>query len=271
MAGFFIAVAPTATIVVSTNGLVPELTLRKSRAIVEKFHPASLQLSISLDGVGETHDKVRGIHGAYGKVIRTLDGLRTEPRIPFGLSFTITPWNYDQLVNVYELSRKYDAGFSARFAQSSRLAYENVGSEFAWNSDMIKAVEGALASINSDRMQTQSLETKILEPYGYFLTNNVRYHRTQERMFRCGAGSDSFHLDPYGNLYPCTMLERVIGNIRDEEFDELCSSSRAAEIRRYIGTKKCHCWTECEVVPSLEGEIRVMKWNVESKVLGRRQ
>lgn len=269
LVGFFIQKYPKASISVATNGLVPNLIRLKTKEIIDRFTPASFGLSISLDGIGEVHNMVRGINDAYDNVIKTVETLQKEVTVDINLSFTITPQNYNDLPKVYELSKKYKIGFIARFAQNSRAYYGNKDIIFEWTNDKLKEVEFILNEINNDRIKDQSFMAKILEPYTYFLSNCIKYEKIHKRMFQCYSGIHSFYLDPYGNVYPCVMLDKKIGNIKDESFDDLWCSLQAKEIREYIKSNQCHCWTECETIPSLARDLGVIKWNIQNKILKR--
>lgn len=61
-------------------------------------------LFVSIDGIGEVHDRIRGIPGSFD---RAVEGIKEAVRyLPVSLSFTITRENYDQVLDVLELSRK---------------------------------------------------------------------------------------------------------------------------------------------------------------------
>ncbi|AHC50796.1 cofactor biosynthesis protein [Sulfolobus acidocaldarius SUSAZ] len=61
-------------------------------------------LFVSIDGIGEAHDKIRGIPGSFD---RAVEGIKEAVKyLPVSLSFTITRENYDQVLDVLELSRK---------------------------------------------------------------------------------------------------------------------------------------------------------------------
>lgn len=53
-------------------------------------------LAISLDGVPESHDTIRGSRRAFAEMAAKLAGLRTSG-IPFGFIFTLTQYNLDEL------------------------------------------------------------------------------------------------------------------------------------------------------------------------------
>jgi len=50
-----------------------------------------------------------------------------------------------------------------------------------------------------------------------------------------------------GDVYPCEILEKPIGNLRDFDYSlpELWSSPKAAELRDWIWKTRCHCTHEC--------------------------
>ena len=83
--------------VVSTNG-----TLITS-AVAEDLKDVGLSyVGVSLDGVGETNDRFRGVAGAYNLALR---GIRNCQRagIKVGLRFTINRRNYEDIPKIFQL------------------------------------------------------------------------------------------------------------------------------------------------------------------------
>jgi radical SAM protein with 4Fe4S-binding SPASM domain len=58
-------------------------------------------------------------------------------------------------------------------------------------------------------------------------------------------------IDPYGDVYPCLMLDRKLGNAKRDGFDAVWDGPEAVAVRRFVAEKKCDCWTPCEACPSL--------------------
>ncbi|TRM77291.1 PTO1314 family radical SAM protein [Sulfolobus sp. A20-N-F6] len=80
-----------------TNGW---LLREKAKSISEHLD----YLFVSIDGIAEAHDKIRGIPGSFDKAI---EGIREAIKyIPVSISFTITNDNYDQVLGVVELAKK---------------------------------------------------------------------------------------------------------------------------------------------------------------------
>jgi len=69
----------------------------------------------------------------------------------------------------------------------------------------------------------------------------------RNRRLGCSAGSDSFFLDPYGNVYPCIFLDERMGNVREKPLGEIWASGEASTARRKVRNGECPgCWVECE-------------------------
>ncbi|HEX9994946.1 MAG TPA: radical SAM protein [Acidimicrobiales bacterium] len=60
-------------------------------------------VAVSVDGIGPTHDRMRGRRGAFAEVVERTAVLR-EAGIPFGLIVTLTEENWDQLEDVADLA-----------------------------------------------------------------------------------------------------------------------------------------------------------------------
>jgi len=77
--------------------------------------------------------------------------------------------------------------------------------------------------------------------------------------YRCLAGRVFHVITETGDLYPCEMLDRRIGNLRDVNMDfmKLVRSAQAKEIARFIDKRECLCTYECAMGPSLAADPRM--------------
>ena len=264
--GLFIQRNPDALISIATNGLSPGLIVRRTKEIMERYRPRLLGLSISLDGLDSQHDRMRGVKGAYERVLQTVKTVQGEMDINLGFDFTITPWNYQELWSAYELSKALGVKFIAVFGHHSDFYYANTHVAFEWNDSLHEAVHW-VREVARDRGATETLADKLTNPYACFMSKAAEYESTRKPMFRCYSGTHSLFLDPYGEVYPCIIRDEKLGNVRTEPFDELWLSSKAAQIRSKIEEQRCQCWVGCETVPSLLRSITVPRWNLVNKVL----
>jgi MoaA/NifB/PqqE/SkfB family radical SAM enzyme len=105
LAAVMVAALPALTTLgLATNGLEPSRTLERVRDMAAAATDRHLIFAhVSLDGVGEAHDLVRGRPGAFAAVLETLERLGearaalTGPRLALGLNCVIQPGNVSGL------------------------------------------------------------------------------------------------------------------------------------------------------------------------------
>ena len=95
----------------STNGV---LTKRIVRFL--KNNPGlNLKLNISIDGLKDTHDKIRGVPGAFDKTIQTVRIIKHYfPRQRIELKMTIMRDNFSEISDVYRLSQRLGCAFTCK-------------------------------------------------------------------------------------------------------------------------------------------------------------
>jgi MoaA/NifB/PqqE/SkfB family radical SAM enzyme len=94
---------------IPTNGWSAERIGAPVRKILEKMPGARLNVRISLDGIGELHDRLRARPGSYKAAVETLEALRgisqEEPRLTTGVCQTITAHNQEAALSTYRTIR----------------------------------------------------------------------------------------------------------------------------------------------------------------------
>ncbi len=77
-------------------------------------------LFVSLDGIGETHDRLRGIPRSFDRATHGIRLARSE--VPTVISHTVTRENLDQAEKVVELAEQLDVGLTVQIAYDYRAA-----------------------------------------------------------------------------------------------------------------------------------------------------
>ena len=214
--------------VINTNGLMPEAIERTIKGLELDA------VSISLDGTEKTHDKIRGIRGAFKKAIKSIEILK-ENRIDVTASFTITTENYNEILKTFKLAQNLGCRFSMRPALNS-FYYKNLEKRFSFTADMIDEIERQIGKM-----------LKYYTRFGkgrFFMENIPNYLRNPRKIIPCVAGRKQFFLDPYGNVYPCAFVGQKLGNVKENKIDKILSKN--------FDKKSCHCWTECEMLASID-------------------
>ena len=74
----------------------------------------------------------------------------------------------------------------------------------------------------------------------------------------CKALSASVFIDPSGDVYPCVIFNKKLGNIRKVEYDlgRIWRSDATKTVREDIVKMDCpHCWLACEAYQSILGRF----------------
>ncbi len=218
-----------------------------------------LMITISIDGPRALHEEMRGLPGSWERGLETYRRLRGIKRSNFQavIGMTLLAKNAGK---VDETVRAIQA-VVPDFRRSD--LHLNIGHE----SPHYFANEGyPIAGHQAEILRAVAAHTRqaggLLHPVG-FLENRYqgligRYYETHRSPLPCTALSSSCFVDAYWNLFPCTIWNEQIGNLREAGFDldTLWRSTRARKLREDVVTENCaHCWTPCEAYPTILGNL----------------
>jgi len=270
---FFYELNPFLKMRIPSNGQKPKLIEEKLRLIrhtlgEREIKDCDMVVGFSLDGIGDTHDRIRGAKGSYQRVLEAVELIKKIDGIKVNISFTFTPDNYKDFIAVYDLSKRLDISLSFQFAQVSSNFYDNIEKQFKWNKEQLFEIREFLIRTRFLRDESnRSLADRLLSIDRFFLEYVIEYQQSQGRSFDCFSGTHSCYIDPYGNIFPCIMLDKSYGNIREQNFDTLWKSPKAKQIRNFISQYKCHCPSPCDIPNSLSRNWQVIAWNLKNILL----
>jgi MoaA/NifB/PqqE/SkfB family radical SAM enzyme len=214
-----------------------------------------LMITTSIDGPREVHEQLRGIPGSWDKGLETYRRLRGMRRSNFQpvIGMTLLSKNV-QLVDATI------AAIQAEIPEFSRSdLHLNVGHESSHYFDNAGYTGGGpREAILSELERHQRAVGGFWHPVS-FLENRYQalvstYFATGKSPLPCAAVSTNCFIDAHWNLYPCSIWDEKIGNLRDAGFDlaALWESHRARALRQDVVNENCpHCWTPCEAYPTI--------------------
>lgn len=230
---------PKATIQLSTNGLLAERVVDVVRFAIDE-HNIDFEVGVSLDGIGEKHDKIRGIKGLFNKIdwlLHELVALRNiyKDKLNLMVGFVLTDSTVPSLERVKKYTQKMNVPFGVQWYNESSY-YDNLGKNLLNSSEpLIKAVS--------------SLKPTIINEMG------LKLLRGKSIKFPCFAMYTFCLLECNGNIIPCFNLWNYkIGNVRKSSLAEIWYSSEAKKARSVI--KNCQgCLNGCGAGWSFESCI----------------
>ena len=146
------------------------------------------------------------------------------------------------------------------------LYYNLNANRNGWKAKQISETEYQISKVIRDIQSNRSLLAKAISSDIYFFTKMTDYMLQPRRIHKCYSGTHSFFMDPFGMIYPCISLDKCMGSAPDNGFDSVWGSAKASDIRKYIAAEKCHCWTDCEVYPSLQRKCHYIAFNFKEMI-----
>jgi radical SAM protein with 4Fe4S-binding SPASM domain len=245
-------------ICISTSGFFVDRILKLS----EKY--PRLGFRISIEGLSQKNDELRGRKGGFDRGLRTLLQLRAMGRKDVGFGITISNNNSIDMLSLYELARQLRMEFATAAFHNS--FYFHKDDNAITNQD---EVIGNFAEL-IDRLLKEKHPKSWFR--AFFNLGLINYIRGGKRMLPCEAGSENFFIDPYGEVLPCNGMEKKywyksFGNIRQcDHFEELWQGPRADEIRRLVARCPKNCWMIGSASPVMKKYIlHPLKWVIINK------
>ncbi len=212
-------------------------------------------VTISLDGIkAGTHDFIRGLNGCYQKVMKAIDYLdkaRQGAKLKIALLTVIMGPNLDEILELIEWAQhdkriemiSFQAITQPLCEARDDWWFNKEKSRFLWPED-IQKVNSLMDKIKELRLNGYKIgnhPNHFLHFKEYFKDPN-----TFLKKLKCNLGDYEFHIDPYGKIFFCTLIE-PLGNIKNDNIAEIWNSPRAQKIRQdvYNCRKNCHIMINC--------------------------
>lgn len=230
-------------IVISTNGFFTDRIVD----LCKEF--PNIGIRISIEGLEETNNKIRGLEDGYNRGYSTLKKLVEMGMKDVGFGMTVQDANCEDLVPLYKLSNEMGMEFATASLHNSFYFVEakNVIKNRPKVAKQFENLVNELLKSNSPKKWFRA----------YFNHGLINYIYGQKRLLPCDMAFDTFFVDPYGDVMPCngTKEKEVMGNINEQSWNELWNSEQAEEVRKKVRSCDRDCWMIGSVSPAMHKYI----------------
>jgi len=238
-----------------TNGLRPDRITACAERIA-RLRPPRLVVSVSIDGPPQHNDRLRGVPGDFRNAATTYRQLSKLPGVEAFVGMTLYPENMSMVDQTVQAIRELVPEFSYRklhvnLPHISGHYYQNDALPPRLNADMIRTVDDLMTRRGLPRHPFEWVERM----YHRKVKDYVNTHRCP---VRCASLMASCYLAEDGTVYPCSIWNAPLGNIRDHGYSlvPLLEHDTATRRRQEIAAGSCpHCWTPCEAYQSLAANL----------------
>lgn len=224
----------------NSNGFSPALLEQQVvKILAVQGKKSQLSVGLSFDGIGEVHDRIRGVPDAFSRLsesITRLEALR-KTGLNFGLSLrcTITKDNVHQLreIDSYCCQRGWPIIFAVASDPDAFINAEQKRDLFALDQAQLAACQDFF------------LEKAPDHPY---YARAADFLAQRRRTFGCiGAEGYAVLVLPNGDVMPCgERAQLLLGNLNEQAFDEIWSGEQARKVFASMRQEACAvCPSQC--------------------------
>jgi MoaA/NifB/PqqE/SkfB family radical SAM enzyme len=234
-----------------TNGLLTDRIVANTRKILEFCPQATVAVSISLDGFPDTHDAIRQVPGAFKRACETFSQLQQlkshYPNFKLIATLTLSAYNQQEFSEFYcyvrDELRPDNIGIGLlrgtpkqpEAADIDIAFYQKVNA--IYRSDMIAGKLAYYPPPTGKLLCARELRVRELV---------AQIHSEKRMLLPCLAGRLSAVILENGEVRPCEVLDRSLGNLRQSgcDFSTIWNSASADAVRDSIQAG-CYCTYEC--------------------------
>lgn len=230
---------------IPTNSILSTIP-KKVQQIAETCPESQLIINLSLDGVGEKHDRIRGIKGNFEKFERTLAALLelrdSLPNLALGIHSVVSVFNVKDLDELMAYADQSGADQFITEIAEPRVELDTVGLPITPDKkDYGEAIDRLIAHIENKPYKGIARITEAFRSEYYRFVKRVLDE--EDQVMSCYAGWASAQIYADGTVWPCCVRADDLGNLRDVQYDfkEIWFGEKISEVRRSIAAKECHC------------------------------
>ena len=246
-------------VVISTSGWHYKRIIELAR----KF--PNIGIRVSIEGLSQRNDELRGRVGGFDRGLRLLLELREMGIKDIGFGITVSNHNSDDMLWLYKLSKQLKLEFATAAFHNSYYFHKD--------DNVITNKEEVIG--NFETLINNLLKENNPKNWfrAFFNLGLINYINGGKRMLPCEAGTANFFIEPYGEVYPCNGLEdgvwkESMGNIKDvSSFEELWYSEQANRVREMVKVCPKNCWMVGTAAPVMKKYIKYpASWVLKNKI-----
>lgn len=221
-----------------------------SEKLLERLGKTNIfNVQVSIDGIGETHDKFRGVKGSYDRAVEAVRLLKEE-NYNVAVNSVVTKDNLSEIPKIIDKAIELGSnGYKTTFFMPTGRGKEKIENLVLAPSD---AKEFTLMMIQKKKEVGNKINITSETDYPWLASANCGENCSgfQEPSSKvgCTAGRSSFYVTSDGKIAPCPFLRKIAaGDVRNDSVKKVWESCSTFDVFRNIkrGDIKGQCH-DCE-------------------------
>ncbi len=221
-------------IVITTNG-----TLLNEEKCKKLSTYKNIKLSISLDGLEETHDKFRRKKGAFKKVIDILPVLNKN-NIKYAIKYTLSKETAKDAIELLNLVAKMGA---KEFNVRRVIVAGNANKDMVLSNDEYKnIIRELIRNCRKLNVKFRTGDPLLIPIFSEIWGIDIKNDDLSKIYAGCQAGDEIIYIDYKGNVGACSYIPKFADNIKDKPLDEILKNNKLfIDLREYKNKLEGKC------------------------------
>lgn len=244
----FVRHAAPGRITIPTNGWYSQRTADLAAQVCRDHPRVAFSFNLSLDGVGEEHDRIRATPHSFQHMMETwqrLKGLQARhSNLAVATATVVTRDNFPRVAEITAFVRQHldPVQHGWMISRGNPRFPEGGPPAVAAFAELLRRYHDSLVADGwRDGVATAYLHSRL---------DSFARGRMREP---CLSGKKMLVIQETGTVLPCEILPAetfAFGNLRQNDFDlrGLLDSPRGRWIRDHIGQRRCDCTFECAMI-----------------------
>ena len=214
-----------------------------ARFVAEKARPFLVSIGIdSLDG--EVYEQIRGIRNGQLKVISAIRNLQEFGVRNITLGAVVLDYNLDSLTDLVAFAERMNLG-AVRVTAYQRY-FQDSGNDETWNRVSAPDFQSRLQAKMRELSEMKSSHPVVRNSAVYLDHISEFYQHDYYFPFKCVVGYLRLDIDEHGDVTLCPFMGRPVGNVFEEDLEDIWFSKKAENLRKDMVQGNCPgCLLSC--------------------------
>ncbi len=216
---------------------------------LKQLTKAEITLSLSIDGLEATHDRIRHQQGSWQQVWKTLAAIRELGGISVKINTVLSKENIHEMLDLMKVVRQYEPDFHSIILLRGDPMNPSLGLPSV--DELTKLAPDIFAILETYSYGRNKFAARILRNYHRYLWKiSLQTIEQKTQVIPCLAGTAHQVVWGDGRVSACEMLEPV-GDLKTQTLKEVTGSPAWQQQLQDIQAKKCHCTHNCAMFDSI--------------------
>jgi len=244
-----------------TNGMLPARVRDQTERILQMCKDVKMNVGVGIDGLEKVHNFLRGNKKSFKNALKTIELLKSLQRRYKNLDIQCCPtfsfYSKKGLLRAADyFQNRIGIGFGQTFIRGN--PYDPLAKNVSLK-DLEAYYKKRIRVKDTRKMFKTSCFTIVRQIIGHFVPLVVAGTLSEKKqIIPCKAGMKTIVIIETGEVFPCEMLNKKLGDLRKEDYDikKVLSKDASQMIIQGIKDKRCYCTHEGNIYVNLVFDYR---------------